>query len=434
MKPGYKQTEVGVIPEDWIVCDIDSVVIPGKKYGIVDGPFGSNLKTIHYRKSGIPIITSGYVTEGMFVADSYMYVDKEKFHQEKRSAVYGGDIVMAKIGARCGASAILPSNHQIGILSGNALKIAVDQERHSTYYIWQVLWNLFTKGELDAVKTVGAQPAVSLANLKKYKIPLPSTIVEQTTIANALGDADALIQSLTRLIAKKRQIKQGAMQTLLNPYENGRLKTGWMVKKLSDICWFQEGPGLRNWQFTMSGMKVINVTNLENGYLNLEKTDRHISFDEFHKMYRHFEIDENDIVMASSGNSYSKVAVVRKQDLPLVMNTSVIRFKPLKGLQYNYLLIFLKSHNFKNQIDLLITGGAQPNFGPAHLKKIKIVVPEDEKEQTRIATILSGMDAEIAALEAKLAKYRHIKQGMMQNLLTGRIRLVEPETKTGAGA
>ena len=140
IKPGYKRTEVGVIPEDWYVDTVESVTPRGGRNGIVDGPFGSNLKTIHYRKSGIPIITSGYVTEGRFFAESYLYVDKEKFDQEKRSAVKAGDIVMAKIGARCGASAILPEYHEVGILSGNALKITVDQSRHSTSYVWQVLW------------------------------------------------------------------------------------------------------------------------------------------------------------------------------------------------------------------------------------------------------------------------------------------------------
>jgi len=207
------------------------------------------------------------------------------------------------------------------------------------------------------------------------------------------------------------------MQKLLQP------KEGWEVKPFKDLCWFQEGPGLRNWQFTTRGIKVINVTNLENGVLNLDRTDRHISLEEFHKMYEHFEIDENDIVVASSGNSYGKVAVVRKKDLPLLMNTSVIRFKPLKELDYNFLLTYLKSNQFKNQIDLLITGGAQPNFGPVHLNKISINLPPTKEEQTRIATVLLDMDNEMLALETKLEKYKKVKLGMMQNLLTGKIRL-----------
>ena len=103
LRAGYKKTEVGLIPDDWAIGSLESVTHQGIRNGIVDGPFGSNLKTIHYRKSGVPIVTSGYVTDGNFYADSYLYVDPEKFRAEKRSAVSPGDIVMAKIGARCGA-------------------------------------------------------------------------------------------------------------------------------------------------------------------------------------------------------------------------------------------------------------------------------------------------------------------------------------------
>lgn len=278
--------------------------------------------------------------------------------------------------------------------------------------------NRLVKKQMDTLATGMKVYGVSKTNLKKIFIPLPPTKAEQTAIATALNDTDELISSLEKLIAKKRKIKQGAMQELLRP------KEGWEVKKFKEVCWYQEGPGLRNWQFTKNGIKVINVTNLENGILNLNRTDRYISLNEFNKMYKHFEIDEGDIVVASSGNSYGKVAVVRKQDLPLLMNTSVIRFKPLKGLDYKFLLVFLKSSHFINQIDLLITGGAQPNFGPAHLNKINIYLPSSIEKQIQIAKILTNMDHEIQALEKKLEKYKKIKQGMMQNLLTGRIRLV----------
>ncbi len=173
IKKGYEQTDVGVIPVDWEVVPLETITIPGAKYGIVDGPFGSNLKTIHYRKSGVPIITSGYVTDGKFIAKQYIYVDRSKFNSEKRSAVRAGDIVMAKIGERCGASAILPADHETGILSGNALKITVDLRRYSTDFIWQFLWNMHSSGEMKLLRSVGAQPAISMPNLKKMGIPIP---------------------------------------------------------------------------------------------------------------------------------------------------------------------------------------------------------------------------------------------------------------------
>jgi len=253
VKPGYKETEVGIIPEDWEVDSLSSTTPRNARNGIVDGPFGSNLKTIHYRKSGIPIITSGYVTEGRFAADSYLYVDKEKFEEEKRSAVRPGDIVMAKIGARCGASAILPHWHQTGILSGNALKITVDESRHSTFYVWQVLWELYSVGRIEPLRSVGAQPAISMANLKKYKLALPP-LPEQRAIAGALSDMDALIDALDQLIAKKRDLKQATMQQLLTgkkrlPGFHGE----WEVKTLGDLFTFGGGYSASRDQLSSKG-------------------------------------------------------------------------------------------------------------------------------------------------------------------------------------
>ncbi|WP_323897405.1 restriction endonuclease subunit S [Aeromonas allosaccharophila] len=219
--------------------------------------------------------------------------------------------------------------------------------------------------------------------------------------------------------AAKQTIPAGYKQT-----EVGVIPEDWTVYDLPDVIWYQEGPGLRKWQFKPTGLKVINVTNLQdNGVLDLDKTERHISWDEFEKTYKHFICDAGDLVIASSGNSYCKSSIVRACDLPLLMNTSVIRFKPINAFSKGYMDIYLRSQSFKNQIDLLITGGAQPNFGPAHLNKIKIPAPTDKYEQTAIANVLSDSDALIGTLEQLIAKKQAIKTATMQQLLTGRTRL-----------
>lgn len=408
LRAGYKKTEVGIIPEDWVVKTLKDLSILITK-GTTPQRFSN---------AGVTFVKIESLAGDNINVEKCLFIDEITHKTElKRSILNDGDLLFAIAGATIGKCIIVPKEI-IPANTNQALAIIRLKEEENKMYVFYFLKStLMQKYIVDNIAG-GAQPNLNLAQVGGYFFPLPPTKAEQTAIATALSDADALISSLEKLIAKKRNIKQGAMQKLLQP------KEGWEVKPFKDLCWFQEGPGLRNWQFTTSGIKVINVTNLENGILNLDRTDRHISLDEFHKMYDHFEIDENDIVVASSGNSYGKVAVVRKQDLPLLMNTSVIRFKPLKELDYNFLLTFLKSNQFKNQIDLLITGGAQPNFGPAHLNKISINLPPTKEEQIRIATILLDMENEMLALENKLEKYKMIKLGMMQNLLTGKIRLI----------
>ncbi len=203
---------------EWVEKAISEIIPPSDKYAIVDGPFGSNLKTIHYQSEGVPIITSGYVTDGFFNVDKYLYVSQEKFEKEKRSAVRGGDIVMAKIGARCGASAIIPNSHEVGILSGNALKITIDKSRFITSFIWQILWGLHTNQSLNVLISVGAQPAISLVNLKKYKLTLP-TKKEQKKIADCLASIDEAIAAQSQAIDLLKLHKKGLMQQLFPSVE-----------------------------------------------------------------------------------------------------------------------------------------------------------------------------------------------------------------------
>jgi type I restriction enzyme S subunit len=170
--------------------------------------------------------------------------------------------------------------------------------------------------------------------------------------------------------------------------------------ELPDAFWFQEGPGVRNWQFTNSGIKLLNVGNItKSGEIDLTKTARCLSEAEVRNKYTHFLVDAGDLVIASSGISFeedgllrTRGAFIEKRHLPLCMNTSTIRFKAKAGLSdLNYLKFWLNSDEFRGQITRLVTGSAQQNFGPSHLKSIHITLPPLRK-QTCIARRLDKAD------------------------------------------
>ena len=167
--------------------------------------------------------------------------------------------------------------------------------------------------------------------------------------------------------------------------------------KLPEVVFFQEGPGLRTYQWSSDGMKVINVTNIiGDGSVDIANTDKFISLTEFESRYSHFAVEENDILLASSGNTYGKVGRVRSEHLPIMMNTSVIRLHSGNHelLDEDYLYVFLRSPGFLGQINAFVTGGAQPNFGPSHLKQMTINLPPKE-DQRRIANIITTYDDSI---------------------------------------
>jgi type I restriction enzyme S subunit len=272
---------------------------------------------------------------------------------------------------------------------------------------------------------------INKAQFSETVLALPK-LPEQRAIAEALSDVDKLLGRLEQLIVEKRDLKQAAMQRLL--VRQSRLPAlhgEWEVKTMPDICWFQEGPGVRNTQFTTSGVKLLNGTNIFRGRIKLDTTERFISEREANGPYAHFLADCGDIVIACSGISvekfHEKVAVVSAEHLPFCMNTSTMRFKPnARSLVRDYLYHFLISDSFKRQIAPQATGSAQLNFGPSHVSKVTLLLPS-LPEQAAIAEVLTDVDAELAVLEQRREKTRGLKQAMMQELLTGKTRLVAPE-------
>lgn len=163
--------------------------------------------------------------------------------------------------------------------------------------------------------------------------------------------------------------------------------------RIPDVLFFQEGPGVRNTQYTSSGVKLLNVANLQNGEIDLTTSERYISDEEANGRYKHFLVDEGDFIIASSGIKVDyfekKMGFIKREHLPLCMNTSTIRFKVLDKDQLclRYFMYYLKTNSFKKQLGQLITGSAQLNFGPSHLEKINIPFPPIETQKQIAKTL-----------------------------------------------
>ena len=340
-----------------------------------------------------------------------------------------GDIAFSRVGS-IDRSALIREREDGWLFSGRLLRVRVNNEKYDSRYLSYHFHSEPFKQRVHSVAVGQTMPSLNTTILKGIKVVLPE-MSEQTAIANALSDADALIQSLTRLIAKKRQIKQGAMQTLLNPYEKGRLKTGWVVKRLGDIASFGKGKGLPKSQLISDGeYECIHYGELFTKYK--EKID----FVQNRTNYGENPIvsKSNDILMPTSDvtpNGLATASCLMKNGVILGGDILVIRSQDnvLDGVFFSYLV-----NIEREKVMQLVSGSTVYHLYGSDMAKFEFSMPVAIEEQTRIATILSDMDAEITALEIKLAKYQQIKQGMMQNLLTGRIRLVKPESKTGAVA
>ena len=183
----------------------------------------------------------------------------------------------------------------------------------------------------------------------------------------------------------------------------------WEMVSIPELLFFQEGPGVRNTQYTSSGVKLLNVANLQNGKVDLSTSDRYISEEEAYGKYKHFLVDEGDFIIASSGIQVdyfeNKMGFISSSQLPLCMNTSTIRFKSLDNskLYIKYFMYYLKTVQFKIQLSKFITGSAQLNFGPSHLKQMTFPLPPLPTQQ-KIADILDRASSLIEKRKAQLEK------------------------------
>lgn len=410
---GYTTTDIGVLPHNWDVKPLSELTV------LMTNGFVGTAKS-HYTNSGEGVVyIQGYnVKENSFNFHGIKRVTEDFHKKHKKSNLKEGDLLTVQTGD-IGLTTFVTKELE----GANCHALIISRFNKNTAYSKFFSFYLNShkgRSRLREIETGSTMKHINVGDMVHFLVPLPP-LPEQKAIAEVLSDTDSLIQSLEKQIEKNRMIKQGAMQKLLSP------KEGWEEMSLPNVCWFQEGPGVRKHQFTSNGVKLLNGTNIEKGRLLLDKTDRYISANEAYGWYSHFLVNTNDILIACSGVSidkfHEKVTIAKDHDLPLCMNTSTMRFRPTSNkLIREYLFHFLKSDNFKVQIGGQATGSAQLNFGPSHVSKVKIPLPPED-EQSKISSKLSDIDLKIESLETKLGKYISLKKGLMQNLLTGRIRI-----------
>jgi len=411
IKTRFKQTEVGVIPSDWKVPIIDEIseVKSGKRL-----PLGKSLTD---RETSHPYIRVVDMFMGGVSLNDIKYVPDDVYPSIKHYCIFIDDIFISVAGS-LGIVGKIPYKLDGANLTENADRLTnISCNRD---YLLYVLMSWLIQNKIEAEKTLGAQPKLALTRIRKFFIPLPPTKAEQTAIATALNDADALITQLEKLIAKKRAIKQGAMQELLKP------KDGWKLKKFGEVATLKARigwQGLTTDEYRKSGdYFLITGTEFKNGFIDWESC--FYVAEERYKQDKYIQVKEHDVLITKDG-TIGKVALINSVPKPATLNSGVFVIRPIdNSFNPEFFYYLLLSEIFLKFLSQLSAGSTINHLYQKDFVTFKFLIPKTIAEQKEIAQILSDMDTEINALENKLNKYKMIKQGMMQNLLTGRIRLV----------
>lgn len=402
-KAGYKQTEVGVIPEDWEVMPF-SEVTNAITCGVAATP-----KYVS-ESYGKPFLSASHVQNGKVIADNFKFITIELYNQiTKNNKPEKGDILYTRVGAGIGEAGVIEVDFDFAIYV--SLTLIKPKKYLNSYFLKSLLNSNFYRflANRDQFAGGGVQN-LNVQVVREFPIPIP-TLLEQTAIANALSDTDALISSLEKLITKKRNIKQGAMQTLLQP------KEGWEVKKLGDIA-----------EVIGGGTPSTFISSYWNGTINwftpTEIGKSKYTFESVRKITKDGLLNCSGkilpigTILLTSRAGIGDVSILMREGCTNQGFQSLISKDGYSNEYIYYLMLTLKNLLIQNA-----SGSTFLEISPNKVKQIEVSIP-DFAEQTQIATILSDMDTEITALETKLAKIKAIKLGMMQNLLTGKIRLI----------
>jgi type I restriction enzyme S subunit len=377
----YKESEIGVLPLDWEVKTLGDV----GEVKMCRRVFNQETKS----EGVIP-----FYKIGTFGKEADAYISQELYdnYRQRFSFPKTGDVLISAAGT-IGRTMVYdgePAYYQDSNIVWIDNKEGLVLNKY-LYYVLQVAKYNTEGGTIQRLYN-------SILKNTKFICPAKS---EQTAIATALSDTDALIENLEKLIAKKRNIKQGVMQELLTGRKRLAGFNGeWMKIKLGDICDIRKG-------------QLITEKTAAGGEFPVIAGGINPSY--FHNRPNR---GKNTITISASGANAGYVSFHRNPIF--ASDCSTIEEKGTFNIVYIFFLLQL----FQKKIFKLQTGGAQPHVYPEHLKPLELVFPQEVTEQDAIANILIDIDEELSGLEKQMNKYQLIKQGMMQTLLTGKIRLV----------
>lgn len=411
--------------DDWVEVTVDDLKAPTSN-ALATGPFGSSIGSRYFVSAGIPVIRgSNLAKDGTtpLVEDDFVFLSPEKAAEFQRSTVVPGDLVFTCWGTinqigLISASSKFPRY----VISNKQMKLTPDPGRVDSRFLFYLFSSPGVQRTILDQSIGSSVPGFNLGQLRAMRLRVPARLEEQKAIAEALSDIDALIGALDRLISKKRDLKQAVMHQLLTGQTRlpGFQGECWRLLQLGQVASFHKGKGLSKNELNPAGPEpAIHYGELFTFYgaTILQPKSR------THGRNHYFRSVANDVLMPTSDvtpNGLAKASCVLVDGIVIGGDILVIRTEPTSvcGVFLSYLI-----RNSEPAILSLVSGTTVYHLYASDMKRFCARLPS-RAEQAAIVEVISDLDAEINALEERRNKTRLIKQGMMQELLTGRTRLL----------
>lgn len=428
-KNGYKETEIGVIPEEWEVLSIPDLLID-EKGAIKMGPFGSQIKKEDLTTEGVHLIGIENVLKNDFVKTGDRYISHEKFELLKTNQVIPGDIVITTMGT-VGYTGIVPNDIPSTIIDSHLIRLRVNDKVLNNFLARVIQDYELVQKQIKRMSQGGIMAGLNTGIIKQLKIPVPSK-KEQIKISRILEDLDRIIEKTEAIFEQTEKVKKGLMQQLLTKgightkfkkTEIGEIPEVWDVKLLGEIAEIKGRIGWKGYtkeDLRQSGPLVLGATQINSRYKLDLKNPVYLSQEKYEESPE-IMVSMGDVIVVQRGSTIGKVALIDKQLGEATINPSMVLLKNIK-INSVFLHIFLSSKFVQKRLAADISQTSIPMISQKQISGISIGIPSYD-EQCKIAEIIQSIERKISAEERKLSNLRTLKKGLMQILLTGKVRV-----------
>ena len=411
-------TELGEIPAEWQIKRLIDVVDMSDRYSFTGGPFGSNLKSCDYTNDGVRVVQLQNMGDGKFIDQYFIYTSKEKADELISCNIYPGDIIVAKMAEPVARACKIPDYENRYLMCSDGIRVVVDKNRFDVDFIIYSINSKYFRNNAIANSTGTTRLRIGLNELRNLPVIIPSYL-EQQKIALILSSIDDQIENTDNLIEKTKELKKGLMNKLLTKgighnrfkdTEIGRIPEDWEVKKLDELVEFFNGKPHEN-EVCDDGDYILVNSKFISSDGNVVKYSNNCLF----------PLQKNDIVMVMSdvpnGKAISKVFLI-PEDCKYTLNQRICCLRTNK-MDNKFLSLIVNRNNYYLKFD---DGVKQTNLRKDEVLGLSVQVPPIS-EQKSIVNIICSIEEQICYYELENKKYKEIKKGLMQKLLTGQIRV-----------
>jgi len=419
-----------LLPDGWAIYNIKDVALSDDRYSFTGGPFGSNLKSEDYTEHGVRIIQLQNIGDGKFKNKYKIYTSEEKANELHSCNIYPNDIILSKMGDPVARAVIMPNYAPRYLMASDGIRLAVDNSKFDTKFIHDTINAVPFRSQAETHSTGSTRKRIGLTELRQLKFIAPP-LPEQQKIAAILTSVDEVIEKTQVQIDKLKDLKTGMMQELLTKgighteFKDspvGRIPVSWQVDTLDNIAKVIDCKHATPKYFS-EGFAVVKPGNIKEGNLDINGcalTDKS-GFDNLNE--NHLPVVGDTIY--SRNQTYGIGAYVHKS-MNFAIGQDVCVIHP-KNCDSRFIYYVVNAPVVRVQVELLAAGSTFKRINLGAIRKLLIPVPSHD-EQVQITKVLSSIDVKAGVIGIKLLSLQNTKKALMQDLLTGKVRVTVPTT------